>query len=102
MQDTAVVHRGASVLRAPSFPRPGACHLRHLDGLDTIAWCEHEGLLGIPCVAVACPDITRNDLPLNEGKFGSDSIQGAIYGSNHQVCRGNWAADNAAAQGEDG
>ena len=97
-----MVHRGTSVHQAPSFPRPGACHLRLLDGLATIAWCEHEGLLGNLCVDVACPDITRNDLPLNEGKFGSDSIQGAIYGSNHEVCRGNRGAENAAAQREDG
>ena len=29
-------------------------------------------------------DITWSDLPLNDGKFGSDSIQGAFYGPNHE------------------
>ena len=29
-------------------------------------------------------DITWSDLPLKDGKFGSDSIQGAFYGPNHE------------------
>ena len=29
-------------------------------------------------------DITWRDLPLNDGKFGSDSIQGVFYGPNHE------------------
>ena len=34
------------------------------------------------------PDITWNDLPLNAGEFGSDTIHGVFYGPNHEEVGG--------------
>lgn len=44
---------------------------------------------------VVRPDITWNDLPLSDGKFGSDSIQGAFYGPNHEEVGGVFSRDGA-------
>ena len=44
---------------------------------------------------VVRPDIRWNDLPLNYGKFGSDSIQGAFYGPNHEEVGGVFSRDGA-------
>ena len=44
---------------------------------------------------VVRPDIRWNDLPLNDGKFGSESIQGAFYGPNHEEVGGVFSRDGA-------
>ena len=44
---------------------------------------------------VVRPDITWSDLPLSDGKFGSDSIQGAFYGPNHEEVGGVFSRDGA-------
>ena len=44
---------------------------------------------------VVRPDITWSDLPLNDGKFGSDSIQGVFYGPNHEEVGGVFSRDGA-------
>ena len=40
------------------------------------------------------PDITWNDLPLNAGEFGSDTIHGVFYGPNHEEVGGVFRRDN--------
>ncbi len=40
------------------------------------------------------PDITWNDLPLNAGEFGSDTIQGVFYGPNHEEVGGVFRRDS--------
>ena len=39
------------------------------------------------------PDITWNDLPLNDGEFGSDTIHGMFYGPNHEEVGGVFRRD---------
>ena len=39
------------------------------------------------------PDITWNDLPLNAGQFGSDTIHGVFYGPNHEEVGGVFRRD---------
>ena len=41
------------------------------------------------------PNITWSDLPLIDGKFGSDSIQGVFYGPNHEEVGGVFSRDGA-------
>ena len=40
------------------------------------------------------PDITWNDLPLNAGEFGSDTIHGVFYGPNHEEVGGVFRRDS--------
>ena len=37
--------------------------------------------------------MTWNDLPLNAGEFGSDTIQGVFYGPNHEEVGGVFRRD---------
>ena len=40
-------------------------------------------------------DLAWSDLPLNNGEFGSDTIQGAFYGPNHEEVGGVFSRDGA-------